>query len=281
MDALDLLTDADLTALASGLRSDRLHAPFTTVAVQNFCPAVHAGAVAARLQQLHDEGMQPLHLALLVETIIRTRTRLLQQADRVNLVWTGPEALGVTNRDTGVVVRELFGSANSEVMMAGFAVYQGRAIFKRLTERMEERPGLRVRLFLDVKRPPADSSSPEELVRRFADRFQTQEWPGARLPELYHDPRSVDQDGSKRSCLHAKCVVIDRQVSLVTSANFTEAAQTRNIEVGALIHSERFAVSLAWHFESLLEAGLLKEVAFRNSRSHLRATPSASSPGPQ
>src|SRR5437764_7017283 len=102
MDAFDLLTDADLAALAAALRSARLHAPFTTVSLQRYCPSVYAGTMAARLQQLHDEGMQPQHLALLAETIIRTRARLPQQADVVDLVWTGPETPGVTNRDTGV-----------------------------------------------------------------------------------------------------------------------------------------------------------------------------------
>jgi hypothetical protein len=98
----------------------------------------------------------------------------------VDLVWTGPETFGVSNRDTGVVVRELFGGAESEVLVAGFAVSQGHVVFKRLAERMEERPGLRVKLFLDVQRQPADTSPPADQRRRFAHRFRTQEWPGER-----------------------------------------------------------------------------------------------------
>jgi len=255
MDALGTLTDADLNTLAGALRSGRLHTPFTVVSVQRCCPRAQAGEVADRLQQLHDEGMKPEHLALLAETIIQTRKRLPEPADLVDLVWTGPETLGVTNRDTGVVVRELFGAAESEVLVAGFAVYQGRAVFKRLAERMEERPGLHVKLFLDVQRQSADTSLPAELVRRFAHRFRTQEWPGEKLPDLYYDPRSLDPDAVKRSCLHAKCIVVDRHMALVTSANFTEAAQARNIEVGALIHSPRFATRLAGHFEALAMPG--------------------------
>ena len=50
------------------------------------------------------------------------RARLPQQADLVDLVWTGPETLGVTNRDTGVVVRDLFGSAETNVLVAGSAM---------------------------------------------------------------------------------------------------------------------------------------------------------------
>jgi phosphatidylserine/phosphatidylglycerophosphate/cardiolipin synthase-like enzyme len=52
-------------------------------------------------------------------------------------------------------------------------------------------------------------------------------------------------------------VVADRRVALVTSANFTEAAQQRNIEVGALIRAPRFAEQLAQHFESLVARGSL------------------------
>src|SRR5262249_32083506 len=154
---------------------------------------------------------QTQHLALLAETVVRTRARQRQESEVVDLVWTGPETLGVTNRDTGVVVRDLFGAAESEVLIAGFAVYQGRAIFKRLAERMEERPNLRVKLFLDVHRPPTDNSLSSELLRRFVHRFRTQEWPGTKLPELYCDPRSLDLEAVKRSSLHAKCLVVDRR----------------------------------------------------------------------
>jgi phosphatidylserine/phosphatidylglycerophosphate/cardiolipin synthase-like enzyme len=53
---------------------------------------------------------------------------------------------------------------------------------------------------------------------------------------------------------------VDKRVAFVTSANFTEAAQTRNIEVGALIRCERFAARLAEHFDALADAGLLARV---------------------
>jgi phosphatidylserine/phosphatidylglycerophosphate/cardiolipin synthase-like enzyme len=178
----------------------------------------------------------------------------------VDLVWTGPETLGITNRDTAVVVRELFGSADREVLVAGFAVYQGKEVFKRLVERMSERPALVVKCFLDIHRGISDMSPADELVRRFLNRFRTQEWPGERLPELYHDPRSLEIDTIKRSSLHAKCIVVDRHIAFVTSANFTEAAQQRNIEVGALVRCGRFAERLAGHFITLVEAGFLKRI---------------------
>jgi hypothetical protein len=257
IDTLQHLSVADLSALAAALRSGRLSAPFNHVAVKRYCPGGVAIDLAADFDRLANEGMQAKHLALLLDTVAETRARTHSIGDLVELVWTGPEAPGVANRDTAVVVRELFGSATTEVLVAGFAVYQGREVFRRLTERMTEVPGLRVRLFLDVRRPHGDDAPPSEIVWRFLHRFRTNEWPGEKLPELFYDPRSLDENQEKRSSLHAKCVVVDRRVAFVTSANFTEAAQTRNIEVGSLIRSTAIAREVAVHFESLVESGNL------------------------
>jgi phosphatidylserine/phosphatidylglycerophosphate/cardiolipin synthase-like enzyme len=49
---------------------------------------------------------------------------------------------------------------------------------------------------------------------------------------VFYDPRSVTLEPGKAAALHAKCVVIDEFDLFVSSANFTEAAQQRNIEVG-------------------------------------------------
>jgi phosphatidylserine/phosphatidylglycerophosphate/cardiolipin synthase-like enzyme len=100
------------------------------------------------------------------------------------------------------------------------------------------------------------------IVEALGARFRTVEWPGERLPEVYYDPRSLDRDAIRRAVLHAKCVVTDRRVALVTSANVTEAAQTRNIEVGALVRCANFSTNLAAHFVVLVDLGLLRRLEF-------------------
>ena len=110
------------------------------------------------------------------------------------------------------------------------------------------------------KRPRGDTSRPSEILRHFADRFKSHEWPGSRLPEVYYDPRR-----SANRYLHShqpprECVVIDERTAFVLCANFTEAAQIRNIEVGALIRVEAFAEQLARHFLGLAEQHLLERL---------------------
>lgn len=260
MDALRKLSTPDLAALAAALRSGRLAPPYAEVAVRRYCAGAAALETAGYLDAVHADGMEARHVARLLEAVVAAREGLPPAAEVVELVWSGPDCPGLADRDTGVVVRELFGSATSEVLVAGFAVYQGLEVFARLAERMAEHPALRVRLFLDIRREWGDQTASSELVWRFLTRFRTAEWPGEKLPELYYDPRSLEEKKDERSSLHAKCVVIDRKLAFVTSANFTKAAQTRNIEVGALVRSEHFARELARHFDALAAAGLVVSV---------------------
>lgn len=80
------------------------------------------------------------------------------------------------------------------------------------------------------------------------------------MPPASRSPLSALEWGP-RACLHAKCVVVDGTTSLVISANFTEAAQERNIEAGVLLRSASFATSLTAQFDALVQRGALKKLA--------------------
>jgi phosphatidylserine/phosphatidylglycerophosphate/cardiolipin synthase-like enzyme len=64
----------------------------------------------------------------------------------------------------------------------------------------------------------------------------------------------------RKAALHAKCVVIDGRAAFVSSANFTEAAQERNIEVGVLVRSEIVAERLINFFAALISTGAVRQV---------------------
>jgi phosphatidylserine/phosphatidylglycerophosphate/cardiolipin synthase-like enzyme len=57
--------------------------------------------------------------------------------------------------------------------------------------------------------------------------------------------------------LHAKGVVTDDEVVFVTSANLTEAALDRNIEVRLLVRDRALAANVSSHFRGLIERALL------------------------
>jgi hypothetical protein len=171
----------------------------------------------------------------------------------VDLVTTGPEAGGVANRNTAVVVSELFREAEHSVLVAGYAVYQGQKVFQALGDRMAQHPQLKTRMFLDVPRKQSDTSSADALIARFVQQFKSSQWPnGMPLPNVYCCEQLMTQNG-KPGSLHAKCIVVDSEHVFVSSANFTEAAQERNIEVGLLVQSRALAERVCRFFDALLD----------------------------
>ena len=158
------------------------------------------------------------------------------------------------------MARELFAKATRSVLVSSYAVYLGKEVFEPLAKRMEEVPDLRVLLFLNVPAPGGTDLDADAVARDYFREFLKKNWPAGRQPELYYDPRSLAPKGEERAVIHAKCVVVDGQTALVTSANFTEAAHARNIEAGAVVHDAAFATSLEQQFTSLVAAGVLRRV---------------------
>jgi phosphatidylserine/phosphatidylglycerophosphate/cardiolipin synthase-like enzyme len=255
------LSTSDLTNLALAFHANRLASPYTLAALQRVLFPETATGIAADLAQLEAAGFTPAQIATTLDLIIQDRHTYPPLDDQLDLVTTGPAAVGVTNRDTGVVVRDLFAGAAESVLIAGYAIYQGQQVFHALADRMQDHPALRVQVFLDIQRPHGDTTTSDDLVRRFAHRFRNQQWPADRpLPELYYDPRSLDLTAEKRTSMHAKCVIVDHHTTFVSSANFTEAAQQRNIEVGLLIRSPTLSLRLAAFFQRLLDQKLFDRV---------------------
>jgi phosphatidylserine/phosphatidylglycerophosphate/cardiolipin synthase-like enzyme len=60
-----------------------------------------------------------------------------------------------------------------------------------------------------------------------------------------------------------KAVVVDERTALVTSANLTEAAFDRNIEVGILSRDEQLAASFVRHVRVLIDQRLLRRMPQR------------------
>ena len=105
------------------------------------------------------------------------------------------------------------------MLVAGFAIRQGDRVFAKLAENMDANPALDVRIFTNIPRHMKERRSDSELVRIFADDFRNDQWPGTRFPKVLYDPRALSTDRGPRSCLHAKCVIVDDQRTLITSAN--------------------------------------------------------------
>ena len=240
--------------LASALESGLLGASPSTASLKSVMGhRDDADSIVAALLELGKLGVKGSAAAAWLRAVARVHA----QAPKPDLVWSGPEVPGLYARDTRRVYEELLGSAERSAWVSTYAFFDGPKAFEVLARRMEARPTLHVKLLLNIQRKRGDSTASDQLVRKFADRFWKLDWPGSSRPSVFYDPRALDHD-SPGGVLHAKAVVADDEAVFITSANLTEAALDRNIELGVLIRDRGFALTIAGYFGNLIDRNLLK-----------------------
>ncbi len=254
IDALLDLPDHLRKRLASALDSGILAQPYSVATLRSVL-AIQEGneEVVGALLELERLGVSGPAAAAWIRTVEEATSR----TPSPDLVWSGPEVPGLHARDTRRVYEELLGSAERSIWASTYAFFDGPKAFDVLARRMDARPELGVTLLLNIQRKRGDTTAAEHLVRKFTDRFWKTEWPGSSRPAVYYDPRALELEGPG-GVLHAKAVVVDDEAVFVTSANLTEAALDRNIEVGLLVRDRALAATVSSHFRGLIDRGLLQ-----------------------
>jgi phosphatidylserine/phosphatidylglycerophosphate/cardiolipin synthase-like enzyme len=263
------LDPASLEALAEALTGGRLRAPFTAPALRRLVSPDQITPLQRDLSELADKGLPPAHVAIVLRSVAAERHAARREEDRLELVWSGPPAPGPDLRDTATVVRTLCRSAERSVLVANFAfdrphtdeqIARARALWQPLAERMSTHPDLQTRMIVNISPEHDERVHPGDearIVRRFRDSFIARIWPGARVPQIFYDPRGVHPNRGQRAIMHAKCIVIDDRALFLSSANFTHAAQERNIEAGVVIERPALARQISAQFAALITAGAL------------------------
>lgn len=263
--ALTQVSSADLRNLAAALESDALQVPLSGAALS----AAGYGHLCEALQPL--EALDKPALLCLLQAVLAERRSTRSQ--RLELVWSGTDAGPSLAKYTRVVVPELFERAARSVSLAGYSFDHGAQFFEPLHRGIQQR-GVSARLFVDIRQlharleqqlghekrkarllplTQARDVSSRAYATAVLDLFWELFWPFEGIkPELYYDPRSAESYGI--ASLHAKCLVVDHEQTLITSANFTERGQERNIEVGVLIRDRAFANALERQWFNLISA---------------------------
>lgn len=262
---LSAVTEQDLTALAAALDRGDVRAPLNETGLQ-------ANGFGHMVEALRPHlGLGPEAVRAIVEMVLAERRQ--HKAPRLTLVWTGEDPGVSHSRHTRVVLPELFARAREHVLVAGYSIDHGAELFASLHRGMVDH-GTTADFFVDVGqlaerlKHAAKSvgqnwalvSAPLEAAqgnvawgRAVVEIFYRLMWPfGQPRPVVYFDPRTADKRSSVS--MHAKCVVIDHEYTLITSANFTDRGQTRNIEAGVAIEDRSFAASLERQWLNLVDA---------------------------
>lgn len=217
-----------------------------------------APIVTAAFTALRQNGFNETQSAILLEAISAAKKAEIDHQTQADIVISGPDVPGIPTAATEAVVQSLFQEAQTEILLAGYAFHNAKLILEPLAKRLQTKPALSVILHVDISRGFHDTSTNESIVARFANDFWKKHWPWLPRPALFYDPRALEADSKLRACLHAKVIVVDRKKLLITSANFTEAAQRRNIEAGILLAHPARANQLTNYLEGLRTNGDLR-----------------------
>ncbi|MDO5051509.1 MAG: DISARM system phospholipase D-like protein DrmC [Pseudoclavibacter sp.] len=137
-------------------------------------------------------------------------------------VWTMPGNEANTGRLTSEFHR-IIGAARQSVTAASYNFQDTSQMWTAL-KGVSEQPGVVVTVYVDAE--AADAARVK-----------------ARIPRATIYRSAVLPDG-KRVVNHAKFVIVDHELLLITSANFSFSAENRNVEFGILVHDAALAESV-------------------------------------
>lgn len=184
---------------------------------------------------------------MLEVALVAKQTRPLTE-----LVWTGPATPVVPVRRTEQVLYDLIRCAERKLTITSFGIFQIPRLVETLEQALERQVALRILL------GDRETNSEQDIDRQrhqlgpvVASRASLLQWPGGRRPrdELGH-----------AGLMHAKAAVADSRIAFLTSANLTEAALERNMELGVLIRGGTLPASIDRLIDALLETGELQRV---------------------
>lgn len=196
-------------------------------------------------------ALLPHEMALMLRTASIT-ARTIRQQQTVELVWTGPIVPQVALRRTDQALLQVIHQAHTSLLIVSFAVYHIPAIADSIVQASAR--GVTIRICVEAPEPSGQKMAYDTIHALGAAVTQHATiyiWP--------NEQRSRDAHG-RAGVLHVKCAVGDTQQLFLSSANLTDHALNRNMELGVLISGGNGPVTVVHQFDRLIETGVLKVV---------------------
>jgi phosphatidylserine/phosphatidylglycerophosphate/cardiolipin synthase-like enzyme len=175
-----------------------------------------------------------------------------QAQHRIELLWAGPSpASQIPARRIDQALYDLIAGAKRDILLVTFAA----AKIGRLADELLKaaRRGVRIRLILEFEETSEGQLSYDALKA----------FPSALISvvDVYQWPveKRERNEAGRPGKLHAKVAIVD-DFALLSSANLTDDAFNRNLEVGVLTANSEFIRSLKTYFEALISEQTLRQV---------------------
>ena len=161
--------------------------------------------------------------------------------DIAELVVTAPPSFTLRTKPTKVMVNSMITGAKSSILITGYSLSD---YFSDLVDCLIQKSqgGVLVKFFVNH----IENQKTFDRLYSYKSKFL----------KIYNYPKQDD----KMSALHAKVISVDREDTLITSANLSYHGQEGNIELGACIHSKEVAKQVDEVFTKLLFSKIFEEI---------------------
>lgn len=164
------------------------------------------------------------------------------------IIWTGPANGRFPVRRIDQALYDLISSAKHRIVLVTFAAHRVRHLCDHLTQAVQR--GVELTLIVE-----SEAESEGQLTRDAAEAFRNIPATGTRIYYWPLAKRERNQAG-RPGKLHMKCAIVD-DIALIGSANLTDDAFNRNMELGVLIRDRPTVEATAEHFRELIHADIL------------------------
>lgn len=163
----------------------------------------------------------------------------------LEILWTGPQTAAVPVRQTEPALCELIDSANKNLFVVSFVAYKAEKVYKAIRSALNR--GVTVRILAEASKENGGSleEDPTGMLRKKLPDAEFYRW---------------EDDSSSQHVVHAKCAIADGDAVLVTSANLTGAAMSKNMELGLLVKDRSVVGKLQRHFKALIDEHTIRKV---------------------
>ena len=174
-----------------------------------------------------------------------------ERASLAEIIWTGPANGRFPVRRLDQVLYDLIAIAKNRIVLVTFAAHRVRHLCSHLTQAVNR--GVELTLIVEC-----EDESEGQLTRDAVAAFR--DVPAANT-RLYYWPlakRERNQAG-RPGKLHMKCAIVD-DAAIIGSANLTDDAFNRNMELGMLVREPVTVETISEHFHELIRAKVLVPV---------------------
>lgn len=176
-------------------------------------------------------------------------SEILQERESVEMVWTGPTTGLVPSRHTEQVLLQVINEAKRRVFIVSFVAHGVGSIVQELQKATQR--GVKVEILLESSKSHGGKIDTDS-IETFKKKLPT--------ADIYCWNSASKASEKWTGAVHAKCLISDGQLAFITSANLTQAALERNMELGILIRGGCVPEGLDRHLESLVVTGIIKKI---------------------